>query len=255
MGEKRTYSDAVLQAYLNGLADAETAAQLERAVETDPTLEARLMAMDPLAAQVKDAFASIPSSERVATLKADLSASEPETLRARSFPRAPLAACVIFALGLGFAAAWFAKPDSAPGWQEQIAIYQALYTEETIGAIHPTEDGLTAQFAKAEATLGRSIDRKVLETLPGLTLKRAQILGLEGAPIVQIVFADEAGVPVAFCMIRLDGTGAKKTAITSETLAGLASTSWKEAGYGYMVVGGQDEAVTAQLADQLVQRF
>ena len=56
-----TFSDETLLAYLNGNLDETDAQEIESAVEADPELEQRLMALDPFAPVVRGVFEKLPS--------------------------------------------------------------------------------------------------------------------------------------------------------------------------------------------------
>jgi hypothetical protein len=141
---------------------------------------------------------------------------------------------------------WATRP--APlGWAQQAAIYQSLYVPETIATLDTAPEALEAQFAQAEATLGRSLNREALSVLPGAELKRAQVLSFKGKPLVQVVFADDQGRPFAFCVIR-QGPGAPDKDVNLAVLSGLATATWAEDGYGYMIIGADGQS---DLSDRL----
>ncbi|WP_319544575.1 hypothetical protein [Ruegeria conchae] len=80
----------------------------------------------------------------------------------------------------------------------------------------------------------------MLENLPGLDLKRTQVLSFKGKPLVQVVFADAQGNPFAFCVIR-QGPNAPSKAVNLAVLSGLSTATWAKDGYGYMLLGGDRE--------------
>ena len=102
--------------------------------------------------------------------------------------------------------------------------------------------------------MGRSLNRDVLETLPGLDLKRAQVLSFKGKPLVQVVFADAQGNPVAFCVIR-QGAGAPVKDVNLAVLSGLATATWANDGYGYMLLGGDAQTDLSGELSVLTEAF
>lgn len=245
-----TFSDEILQAYLDGTLDGETCKALEAAVEADPALEHRLITLDPFGPALKEIFEPLPGEDRLGPL-ADPPKIETGQASPKYRPLALVAALAgLAAFGLTF---WLTRPD-ALNWREQVAIYQALYSPETISQLDTAPDVLDAQFARAEAKLGRSLQREKLAELPGLELKRAQILSLGGTPLVQIVFADPEGLPIAFCILQGDALPGEK-GVTRETLSGLATAHWGDGEYGYMLVGGNSDADLEQNLGALTGLF
>ena len=226
------FSDETLRAYLEGKADEAEAAAIEAAIEADPDLEQRLMALDPFAPVVQAVFEQIPSE----ALQIDLpSPQNSGTARPAAGPWRLLTVAASVAVVAVSATYWATRP--APmGWAEQAAIYQSLYTADTIASLDSSPTALDAQFAQAEEKLGRSLNRDALESLPGLDVKRAQILSFKGKPLVQVVFANEQGQPLAFCIIR-QGAGAPARDVKQAAISGVATATWAQDGYGYMLIG------------------
>ncbi|WP_299987433.1 hypothetical protein [uncultured Ruegeria sp.] len=223
------FSDETLLAYLEGNLDEAEARAIEDAVADDPAVESRLMALDPFAPVVQQVFEGIP----VEAPSIDLPAPTAPQSNAGAFRLLAVAASVaVIAVSATF---WATRPK-ALGWAEQAAIYQSLYSPTTIADLDNSPQMLDTQFAQAEAQLGRSLNRDVLENLPGLDLKRAQVLMFKGKPLIQIVFADAQGAPVAFCVIR-QGSGAPAKDVNLAVLSGLATATWANDGYGFMLLG------------------
>ena len=254
MDEQTTYTDDMLRAYLNGALSEDAAARIEADVAEDEALEARLMALDPFADAVREAFAHLPSDDRTDDLltQVERAAVPVRSPRSRRLGSLGAAAALVLAVGLGYGAASL-RPQEEPklGWRAQVALYQALYTYETVAGISVDQDQLAGQFDVASNRLGRALNPDQFADVPGMSLKRAQILAFGDKPIIQIAFAGRDGTPFAFCVIRL-AEGAEPSAVRYEELAGLATSHWARDGFGYMLIGGQDqvgiEAATAHLA-------
>ncbi|KIC37094.1 hypothetical protein RA27_21690 [Ruegeria sp. ANG-R] len=227
------FSDETLLAYLEGSLDEAEARAVENAVADDSALESRLMALDPFAPVVQQVFEAVPAEAP----SIDLPAPNPPQSGAGLLRLLAVAASV--AVIAASATFWATRPK-ALGWAEQAAIYQSLYSSDTIAELDNPPQRLDAQFALAEAQLGRSLNREVLENLPGLDLKRAQVLSFKGKPLVQIVFADAQGEPFAFCVIR-QGPDAPAKDVNLAVLSGLATATWARDGYGYMLLGSDGQ--------------
>lgn len=132
-------------------------------------------------------------------------------------------------------------------WQMQAALYQALYVAETVAPITATEESAARQLTRAERALARSLPRDALVKVEGLTFKRAQVLAFSGQPLIQVAYAAADGTPFALCIFR-QGDGGADGRLGSEVLAGLASATWSEGDYGYMLIGGGDLDFVAERA-------
>ena len=223
-----TYSDDTLRQFLDGVLDPAKTKEIETAMLSDADLERRIMGLDDLAASVKAVMESLPSEARMAELAPAVNA--PPTRQSR--PWAMLAAACAVGVFIGIGSSWF-NADAAPDWRVEVAHYQALYTPETINAINLAPGEAEAQVGRAAAQIGANVPLAELAAHDGLELRRAQVLGFEGAPLAQIVFAHSSGVPVALCLIR---TGGKEQLAMGERL-NMASADWAVDGIEYLLIG------------------
>ena len=250
------YTDEDLLTYLNGDFDEDAAQSLEQAVGEDPELEQRLMGLDPLAAMVGQAFESVPRDADIAAIS--IPAAEPVVAPAR-FGGLRLVGTVAAMLVAGVVGYVISPPGPTPepapiGWKLQAALYQALYVPETVAAIPADTAAVSAQLASAEAALNRALPQDSLSDLPDLELKRAQILAFKGKPLIQLAYAKSDGTPFALC-IFLRGEGKPDGPVNSEVLAGLSTASWSQGEFGYMLIGGQDDAFVTDVAGLLVEQL
>ncbi|MEO1314751.1 MAG: hypothetical protein AAFV27_12880, partial [Pseudomonadota bacterium] len=75
-----------------------------------------------------------------------------------------------------------------------------------------------------------------------------QLLGHEGAPLLQMAYLSEADEPFAFCVTSVDSAD---HAPRTELREGLATTYWVKDGVGFLVVGGADQVRTQSLGEAL----
>ena len=99
-----------------------------------------------------------------------------------------------------------------------------------------------------DETLG--VDLRPAKDIEGLMFRRAQMLAIEGKPLVQMAYLDDQGRPFAFCAVLL---GDGDEAILSEMNHGLAAASWVEDGVGYVLIGGDDVPGVTALSRMLQQ--
>ncbi|MEM6307184.1 MAG: hypothetical protein AAF701_04295 [Pseudomonadota bacterium] len=232
-----TYSDDDLRTYFMGHMPPDQAAALEQALHTDAGLARRMMALDPAAGDVKQAFAA---------LVRPVQSIPTRSVRGGA---APIAASLAAAVAL-FAAGWWAKPVAPTGWMAEVAAYQALYVAQTVDIETNTADQMT-QLIKVGGAIGRDVTA-LQAGGPGVTFKRAQILGYDAQPIAQLVYQGHGGTPIALCLIKTRGAG--DTPIV-QTMKGMASAHWRSGDHDVLLIGGQDEQMIRVLAQMFQNRL
>lgn len=250
-----TYSDDMLRAYLLGEATQDVCDGIEQAVETDADLEARLMALDPFATLVADAFESAPADARLAETETLLAEMQTAPVASNvTWFRPSLAGLAVAAAGVAgfFIATATIQPEPSPEltWRQQAALYQALYVPETIANLDGSEAVVAEQIARAEGVLSTTLDQNGLSELQGLELKRAQVLAFGDKPLIQIAYAGPNGVPFALCIFRR-GADKPDQAVSSAVLSGMAAANWAQGEFAYMLIGGTDNGFVERAAQQL----
>ena len=247
------FSDAELTAFLDGVAEPGPAARIDAAAKADPLLQARLEALELNTLELKNAFDPMLGVARSRNLEHKLDcAISKDAANDTSAPRGLVRyASHAAALAIGAAIGWaFLMP--ADDWRAEVAHYQALYVSDTLTPITPDANRLASEFNRASEALGLAIEPGMFDDIPGLKLHRAQILGFNGTPLVQIAFTQPDGTPVAFCILRDAGNA---TSPQSDTLVGLAAASWETPTHRFLTIGGTDISVILALANQLKQRL
>lgn len=245
------FSEEQLQDYLAGALPPETATKLEEEISTDTEVESRLFALDyKRAAPLRDAFEQIPDAAALQDLSAlvlntnvDAKIAVPQS----TWKWPAVAAAVAFAAGAFLFAGQ--TSEAGPSWQDQVAVYQTLYVTETLASTVPADEDLIAQLVKSERAIGRTLPLDVVGELDGMKLLRAQVLGFDGAPLIQMAYLSDSGVPVALCAIRLAASATDRP--TFETLSGLPSVHWSDGSFGYMIVGDIEHSVLMEIADKV----
>ncbi|MEL6792256.1 MAG: hypothetical protein AAFP78_02295 [Pseudomonadota bacterium] len=232
-------SDTELNDYLEGRLDAAAAERIEAMMLADPSLERRLMAMDDLSREVREAMARLPDDARIDAISAPLAA--PLTSSPQVAARPPrrwigVAAAALIGLAVGWSGGVFTQ-SNAQDWRVEVAHYQALYTGDTLDGIDATDAEIEAQLARAAAMIGADLPKPELAAISGMELRRAQILGFADRPLAQIVYRAEGGAPIALCLTR---TGGADAAISIAEMQGLAAASWAVDGVEYLLIGGDD---------------
>ncbi|WP_299207669.1 hypothetical protein [uncultured Tateyamaria sp.] len=245
MTDVRAFSDEELTAFLDGEADDALHAEIEAALEHDAALVDQLAALDVPLVPIAEAYeALLQDAPPMPALPEPAVAPAPA-------PRGRWAWGVgTFATGLaaGLAVAMFTgfgTPEPAPkGWVSFVASYQALYTPDTLVLADPSSSEAALQLANVSDALG--LDVSGLPQAEGLTFKRAQVLGFNDKPLIQIAFTRADGTPVALCIIPA-GPDAKP--VNMGQAEGMELARWNTPGYGFLLIGGTDNAPLQQEAE------
>lgn len=256
-------SDERLTAYLDDTLGPEARAQIDAALAEDADLAARLSALDvpisglkavmspevigapQMPAGLLDAVVSAP-----AAVQNGVTPQQPQTKRRG--PWVPMLFAASFAAGIALTYVLTAdSPEpSSPKWVDAVASYQALYVTETLSGIRQDPTDTAQVLARAADNFGLSLTPAL--ALDGLEFKRAQMLGWNGKPLLQIAYLTEDGTPMALCMTRVSAEDRGPKTSTSHSLAGV---SWVENGVGYYLVGGDDTKEVESLSDMVIARL
>lgn len=246
MTQNRTsFSDEELTAFLDGEADGALAQAIETALESNPEVVAQLAALDVPMETLRQAYDAL------------LETVPPMPVLTKAPPAAPAArfgwgwGLGTFGTGIaaGLAVALFTgmgtpEPLPKPGWAAFVASYQSLYRPETLTNVHVSAADRQRQLEQVSLALG--LDLSGLTDAQGLTFKRAQVLGFNGKPLVQLAYQRDDGTPVALCIIPAGPDGKPVSMGAAE---GMELARWNTPGFGFLLIGGQDPAPLAQEAE------
>ena len=235
-----TISDDILTAYLDGEVTDEERLQIEKALDTNPDVAERLETLD------------IPRHDLQMAFDAVLSTAPPLPQQQPVVPSvnwlSRVAAVLLVAVGVSAGAFWspLSKQNDVLGWKMAIANYQVLYVPETLAAAPAALSVNEEKLAALSTQLGRDLTNAV--EVDGLDFRRAQMLGLNEKPLVQIAYLSDNNIPFAICVTPVS-QDPYDTEV--EHLAGLAAAHWVDDGFGYLVIGGDDLGVVSQVANGL----
>lgn len=231
-----SFRESELRAFLAGDASPAKTQEIEAAMMSDHALERRIMALDRFAPQVREVMGQIPGSERVERIEKAL--PNVQATR-RGFLGSSIAASIAVGVTVGWLANGYFYKESS-GWRVEAASYQALYVAETVAHLDQDPVVVANQFKRASTALGISLPQEALAKVDALTLARAQVLGFEGKPLIQIVFKSETGAPIALCIMGKD-KASNASQIETYKMNGLASASWADQGYEFFLIGGKND--------------
>lgn len=243
------------RAYVDGELDAVEAAEFERECESDPTLAAEVEALEVSRLPYRAAMSprhqpKIPASVHHAVTSAIEDARATDQVNGSAAQAARTKRKWSLAVAATFLAGLVTGPlvngvltsqtrDEGSEWAALVADYQSLYVPETIGGIDRPEARLRAeQLLKSINAKSGLPDRIPDLSAEGYEFVRAQHLGYQGEPLVQLVYADGDGNPLAVCYMPSDSDSVGADAIVEYT-QGLGTIRWQEDGTRYVIVADE----------------
>ena len=230
------YSDATLVAFLDGeLSDSETA-EIAQAAESDAMLQQRIEILGPEldTAELKSAFDSLlveaPEYQQKTVVQTKLKApGRKQSVIWGTIAAGAVAASLVMGVFIGLR-----QGERVQTWQEFAAAYHVLYREKTLVDVVVNEEKsltLARQFGFALDDQTRVADE--------FELIRVQNLGFNDKPILHVAYLAENGQPMALCLIP---SSAGPTGIENKELYSIATASWRDEKFEYVVLGGADQA-------------
>lgn len=227
------YSDQNLREFLEGKLSAQKTREIETAMLSDTDLEMRIMSLDSYADPVRALMQNIPGQGRIDRLAQEMSVETRQVYPKLGWQA--LAACLAFGLFAGWAGNAFFRTDT-DNWRMEVAHYQALYVAQTIAHLDNDPANIRNQFKRASSAVDLALPQQALGQVSGLKLARAQVLGFQGAPLIQIVYQATDGAPIALCIIaKRDRSMDDGTAISM--MQGLASAAWETESHQFLLIG------------------
>lgn len=284
--------DLNLLGYADGTLPVQARMAVDRRLETEPGLLARLEAMRAGRAAAETLYAALPAPPAGLSdfLDRALAPTPPRPARPAGWrarlaaywtqwagappprPAAGLLAGVLMvgALAASWQIGWQAgehagqragqptgpAPAAALGepdeWREAIAQYLTFYTPETFADLPDDPAREARELAAVGGRLGLDLSAARLG-LPDLAFRRAQMFDYEGRPLAQLAFLDPAAGPVLLCV--LDAAGAASAPLRTEQRHGLSIAYWTQDGRAFLIAGRLPEARLRALADPLARRL
>jgi anti-sigma factor RsiW len=261
-------SDELLVAYVDGQLAREQTRAVEKVLEQDDVVAARVDALKAAHGRFESAFAAILACEM-----SEVMAAEPMVPRPASREGGNgLVKVGLATVGTGLALAalvagygWpLVVPDlmrepspspqqqqqamvAPPSWQEQAARAHALLSRATveIGLENQGNRDLVA-FQIAQA-IGPAVRLPDLET-QGLKFMRAQLLRFGDKPLAQMLYLGAEKNPLALYAMR-GGGGDSRLVFRQEGAVG--TVSWHSEGIAYLLAGEDGEAALLRLAEKI----
>lgn len=247
MTNRPTFTDEQLTAYLDRELDHIPADEIRAALEHDAALKARIEQLSLDTGQIADAFDDLlAKAPEMPDLAVDVQ-TEDSWWRRKVTGLA--AAAVIAALAIGWGVGDITGKRDLETWDQYVAAYHALYVNSTLSGIDQSEQSAVAELELVSQSVGRPVDYSQITDIASLDYKRAQILGFEGRPLMQLTFLSKVGAPIALCIIRSDGSA--NSSVRKRQMQGMSSAQWAKDGYEFLLIGGTDEPLISSVAERL----
>lgn len=238
------FSDEELVAYLDGETTHTPAEDIAVALRTDAVLAKRLAALRIDTHAIAQSFEATLNTGHKAPFIL-------ETPVQRNWIRHAAAAAIV-GIVVGFGAGQFSADMGDRNWKQYVAAYQFLYTTNTLSNVQTSPAFQRAELNQIGAAIGKEFSIATLTSMPDVTYKRAQVLGYNGQPLVQLTFLSSTGEPIALCIIRSDDKS--EASIVHSEMEGMQSANWQTNGYDYLLIGGQDKGLIARMANSFAAK-
>jgi anti-sigma factor RsiW len=253
--------DSLLTAFLDGeLAEGERAA-VQRRLDAESALRARLALLAAGARPFREAFDTLLAQAPRARLAARLPRLEEARPPARRRGRiAAVIAAVLVAGIVGFTVGRQPLPwrgaegrlaQGADNWRQAVADYFRLQTPETVASLPDNDATLAVELRDAAAGLELPLVPAQV-ALAGATLKRAALLSFKEQPLAELLYLDAGAGPLALCIIR---NGQPDAPIRTEQRTGFTIAFWQHGGRGFLVIGRASAEALRTRAETVAVRF
>jgi len=139
----------------------------------------------------------------------------------------------------------------APSWIMQVAQYHRIYAREQRHLVEVAAE----ETPHIEAWLGKRLELpfKVPDLGAfGLTFKGARMLVINGEPVAQLVYLPADGRALALCVIH---SKREDKPLTASQQDDLNLVDWRVKGYGFVVIGWEDQTRLRAIAEASQKGF
>lgn len=247
MSDQRTFSQEELTGYLDGEIAPDLAEQIRAAAIEDRQLAQRIEDLRIDSQRIKTAMDALLGDAPAAP--GFLAGEAQATAARRPAPRYRRIAASLVCLLIGGLVGVQLGTHQDETWQEFAATYHALYVSGTLSHVNRSSTAEIAELQRVSQALGKTIGLGAVSGIERLDYKRAQVLGFEGQPIVQLAFLSKIGAPIALCIKR--SVRPSNDAVHSSTMRGMSAVTWAKDNYEFLLVGGTDRELLEQAAKKL----
>ncbi len=257
-------SDELLVAYVDGQLARKQTRAVEKVLDQDDIIAARVEALKQAHNRLEAAFEAILAGEEMDVSAVSVPVQE-SSLSERSILKVALAGVGI-AVALGLAAVGYGWPLSFPGlnsgtqgvtlpvqtaplstgWQEEAARAHALLSRASVEVGVESQSNPDFVAFQLSQILGTNLKLPNLEP-QGFRFVRAQALRSGGAPLTQILYLGATGAPLALYAKKGEGSGA----LTEKHYGEIRTVAWAEDGVAYLLAGEAEDSLLMRIATKI----
>ena len=258
-------SDELLVAYVDGQLARKQTRAVEKVLDQDDVLAARVNALKHAHARLEAAFEAILAGEEMDVSAAN--APQPDGLRISWRVVKVMLAGLGLAGALALAVAGYGWPVSLselgirwPGlspaapeaiitlsdWREDAARAHALLSRDTLEVSLESQANYTFVAFQLARILGT--DPKIPNLEPqGFRFVRAQVLRHGNAPLTQLLYLGRQGAPLALYAKK----GAGESTLIPGKYGAIGTVAWAEDGISYLLAGEADDTLLMRIATKI----
>ena len=257
-------SDELLVAYVDGQLARKQTRAVEKVLDQDDIIAARVEALKQAHNRLEAAFEAILAGEEMDVSAVSVPVQE-SSLSERSILKVALAGVGI-AVALGLAAVGYGWPLSFPGlnsgtqgvmlpvqtaplstdWQEEAARAHALLSRASVEVGVESQSNPNFVAFQLSQILGTNLKIPNLEP-QGFRFVRAQALRSGGAPLTQILYLGATGAPLALYAKKGEGSGT----LTEKHYGEIGTVAWAEDGVAYLLAGEAEDSLLMRIATKI----
>lgn len=257
-------SDDLLVAYVDGQLARKQTRAVEKVLDQDDVIAARVEALKQAHNRLEAAFEAILAGEEMDVSAVSVPVQE-SSLKERSVIKVALAGVGI-AVALVLAAVGYGWPLSFPGlthgsqdvtlpletapvtsgWQEEAARAHALLSRASVEVGVESQSNPDFVAFQLSQILGANLKLPNLEP-QGFRFVRAQALRSGGEPLTQILYLGSSGAPLALYAKKGEGSGT----LTPKDYGAIGTVAWAEDGVAYLLAGEAKDSLLMRIATKI----
>ena len=255
--------DAILVAYLDGELEPEAHQKLERMLKSDASVRERLAMLSRGSRPFKRTFDTVLDSAPRDRLQAQFTASvnkfdHPNWLvRSRRWGTA-IAAALLLAIGAGTVGYFLGQSspnlfdigNNEDAWLDAVANQISLYSHESVATIPVDETIQKTELSRLSERLNLDLSPARV-ALPGLTLRRVELLQFNNRPLAQLLYEGEPGVVVLCIMPESDGKSEREAERREE----FNTVYWASESHRFLLLGPISAETMEKMAEVVRSRF
>jgi anti-sigma factor RsiW len=251
-------SDELLVAYVDGQLARKQTRAVEKVLDQDDVLAARVEALKHAHARLEAAFEAVLAGEEAEISAASAPVQEglviPWGVAKTAFAGLGLAAALALAVAgygwpLSLPNVFQAAPEAAGvagGWQEETARAQALLSRESLEVSLESQANYDLVAFQLVHILGTDLKFPNLDA-QGFRFVRAQALRFGDAPLIQIIYLGTKGGPLALYAKKGEGSDT----LTPGRYGAINTVAWAEDGVSYLLAGDVEDALLMRTATRI----